>query len=251
MSLLSRSLMLALAAWLAVPAAAWADEKIVAQPPNRYATPSVTIDQGERLTFQNADVVSHDVTAEDVGPGNKPLFSSPLVAGGSEAFVEGSQYLTTGSYKFLCSVHPSMRGTLTVTSAGTPVPRPGSGGSGGGGSGGGGGGGGQADTKAPAISVEVKASRASGVRRARALKVAVTVDEAADVQLTATVGSKGKVVAAGSVGLGAAGTRMASLRLTRAGRRALSHAATVTVAAKAVDKAGNTAQAAPVSKTLR
>jgi plastocyanin len=250
MPLLSRSLTLALGVVLAAPATALADDKIVAQPPNRFATTSVTIDQGERLTFQNSDVAGHDVTAEDSGPDNKPLFATPLVAGGGEAFVEGSQYLTTGSYKFLCSIHANMRGTLTVSSAGTPVPRPGSGG-GGGGSGGGGAGGGPADTTAPSVAVEVKATRASGVRRAKALKVGVTVSEAAEVKLTATVGAKAKEVATGSARVAAAGTSTVALKLTRAGRRILKRATTVTVAAQAVDAAGNTGQATPAAKKLR
>jgi hypothetical protein len=36
----------------------------------------------------------------------------------------GTEYLTTGSYPFFCSIHPGMEATLEVTSAGTPVPRP-------------------------------------------------------------------------------------------------------------------------------
>jgi len=243
---LSRSLTLAVVSALAAPAAAQADEQIVAQPPNRYATPNVTIDQGEKLTFQNSDVVSHDVTSEKTGAGNKPLFSTPLVSGGGSSFVEGSQYLTAGSYAFFCSVHANMRGTLTVTTAGTPVPRPGSGGGGAGG-----GGGGQADTTPPTVTFGIKASRSSQVRRAGALKVGVTVDEPADLQLNATVGSKAKLIASGTAQFSVADTRTVTLKLTRAGRRALKRATTVTVTAEAVDKAGNKAQPQPVAKALR
>src|SRR5918992_1543065 len=81
-----------------VPAGgAHADERIQAGPSIRYTTPSVTVDQGERLTFQNLDVVGHDVTATQRGPDGRALFRTPVIGGGQEAFVEGSQFLTTGS----------------------------------------------------------------------------------------------------------------------------------------------------------
>jgi plastocyanin len=60
--------LVASAAVLVVPTAQ-ADERIQAGPSTRYTTPSVTMDQGERLTFQNLDVVGHDVTAtQRAGP---------------------------------------------------------------------------------------------------------------------------------------------------------------------------------------
>jgi len=84
--------------------------------------------QGEPVTFLNKDTgVRHDVTSRGrIGGG--PLFLSPTFTGtapGVTRFVNGTQYLTQGSYAFICNVHPlGMTGTLKVTGAGTPVPRP-------------------------------------------------------------------------------------------------------------------------------
>src|SRR5438132_65115 len=122
-----RVVAVALATALACPALAWADKTIEAAPPYRFVTTDVTMDQGERLTFHNGDTVTHDVTATQNGSDGQPLFKTPPVDGGKEAFVEGSQYLTAGHYEFICSIHPNMKGMLTVTSNGTPQPRPGSG----------------------------------------------------------------------------------------------------------------------------
>jgi plastocyanin len=103
---------------------AWADGTITAYPPNQFGSPVTTIDQGEKVTFQNMDIAGHDVTADQAGNDGAPLFRSQLVAPGSSGPVEGTEYLTTGSYGFYCTIHPGMEATLEVTSAGTPVPRP-------------------------------------------------------------------------------------------------------------------------------
>jgi plastocyanin len=79
------------AAALLGPALAWADKTVEAGPPNRFTTPEITMDQGERLTFDNGDTVSHDVTASAAGADGKPLFATGTVAAGKSAFVEGSQ----------------------------------------------------------------------------------------------------------------------------------------------------------------
>jgi plastocyanin len=215
-----------------VPAGtAYADERIQAGPSTRYTTPSVTMDQGERLTFQNLDGVGHDVTATGSGPDGRPLFRTPVIGSGQETFVGGSQYLTTGSYGFFCSVHPQMTGTLDVTSAGTPVPRP-------------------ADTSAPRTSVRIRSVRVSTVRRVRRLAVRVRVNEAADVALRAR--ARGRLIARGSVSLNAPGARSRALPLTAAGRRLMRRARrlAVTVTARAVDRAGNT-RTGRARRTLR
>jgi len=135
---------------LAWPSAAMADKRIEAGPSNKYTTPEVTIDQGEKLTFVNNDVAGHDVTATDKGPDGKPLFNTPIVNRGESAFVEGSQYLTAGHYAFLCSVHTDMKGTIHVTGNGTPKPRPGQPG---------GPAAGEKDTQAPTLGVRLVRGR--------------------------------------------------------------------------------------------
>ena len=224
-------------ALLAAPAAQ-ADQSIVAGPNSTYLTTNVTMDQGEPLTFHSFDVPSHDVSAHDKGPDGKPLFSTPLIGGGESAFVEGSQYLTSGSYAFLCTNHANMHGTLTVSSAGTPAKRPGAGD--------------PADAKKPGVSVKIRSGGARAARRSGSLQVEVSVDEAAKVGLKATARASGKkvTIATGSVKLTGAGKRQETLKLTKAGKRALRSRAAVTVTATATDSAGNTGSA-KASRTLK
>lgn len=198
---------------VAVPVAL-ADEQIRSQAPNRYVNPDVTIDQGERLTLLNEDRVQHDVTATETMNG-KPLFSTPLLQQGQEELVDGSQYLTTGSYAFVCSIHSNMKGTLTVNAAGTPVPRPGTGS-------------GQtsADVTKPKVSMRItRATR-------KAVRLRFASDEAAKVVFVAKVGSKR--VGRRTLTLTAAGKKTVSFKL-----KGVKRGARVVVSARATDAAGN------------
>jgi plastocyanin len=219
----------AIAVSMAAAPAASADERIEAGPPQQYTTKTVTMDQGERLTFRNLDTDVHDVTAKDKLQG-KPLFSTPIIDTGSEVFVDDSQYLTTGSYDFFCSVHPFMTGTLKVSSAGTPVPRPP-------------GPRPSHDRTAPSVKLKLAKSRISRLRRKRKLSVKVTVNEAATIKLTATTLKSGRKVTLGkkTVKFTGARSRNVKIKLTRKGRRALKagRKARVTVTASAEDKTGN------------
>ena len=109
---------------LLAAATAWADGTITARPVNMFGSAVTTIDQGEKVTFQNMDLAGHDVTAAKTGDDGKPLFRSELVSPGASGPVQGTEYLTTGTYPFICTVHPGMEATLEVNSQGTPVPRP-------------------------------------------------------------------------------------------------------------------------------
>src|SRR5204863_9740503 len=112
---------------LVAASALWAapalgDATITAGPvPNTFATTDATIDQGQSVTFQNSDNTAfHDVTSDQNGSDSKSLFRSETIEGGKTAPVNGVEFLTTGDYKFHCSVHPFMTGTLPVTASGTP-----------------------------------------------------------------------------------------------------------------------------------
>jgi plastocyanin len=212
-----------LLAFLLPAAPAAADERIVAGPPSQYLTPNVSMDQGEPLFFRNFDLLTHDVIARQNGPDGKPLFSTPLVGPGPEPAVAGSQYLTTGTYEFFCSIHPNMVGKLNVTSAGTPQPYPG--GSGGGGSTG------QHNHSGATLTLKLVDSRASKARKAGRLRVRAEVNEAANVALEASYQRKGKAVtiARGGRSFTGAGTATVALKLTRAGKSALKRSVTVTV----------------------
>ena len=108
----------ALAAVSAFGAApAMADETITAGPlPNQFANPDVEIDLGEPVTFRNSDSTGafHDVTSNGKDANGKALFASATIEGGKSAPVEGVEFLTTGSYDYICSVHPFMTGTVKV-----------------------------------------------------------------------------------------------------------------------------------------
>jgi plastocyanin len=233
MSKLARGVVAALLVLLVSAGAAWADATIYAGPPNQFFQGDVTIAQGDAITFTNLDTVPHDVTASAKGSDGKPLFASTQAGPGSSAPVEGVEYLTSGSYPYICSIHPFMTGTITVSSEGTPKPRPGGGPSPA-----------QqqqpaADTTAPGVSVKVLDTKRSKVRKRRSLQVAVTTDEPASVAITARSGNT--VLAKGSAKLTKAGTRKLSVKLTKAGLRAAKSKKPVPIKVEvaAKDAAGN------------
>lgn len=204
------------------PAVAWADQEIRAAPPNQYATPQVTVDQGEPLFFRNSDIAAHDVTHD----AEEPLFRSELVGQGESSFVEGSQYLVTGTYAFLCSVHPDMKGTLTVTEQGTPHTRPGAGGEPP-----------APDTQEPAVALELRRYSARRVRRTRRVGILVGADEASRLAVTVFIGSRRAGRA--RLELAAAGTRRIQVRLSRRLHERIRPGRRLVVLVRAVDAAGN------------
>jgi plastocyanin len=220
-------------------APALGDATITAGPvPNTYANTEATIDQGQAVTFQNSDrSAMHDVTSDQNGADGNAVFKSELIEGGKSAPVKGVEFLTTGDYKFHCSVHPFMTGTLHVTANGTPKPRtpdnpapnP-------------------ADTTPPDATVKILDSRISAVLEHRGLRVRLRTDEPARFKLTATSGKT--TVAVGT--LASKGARTAKLSLTKKGKQLLFKASTVKLklAAKVNDAADNRSTAA-ATKTLR
>jgi plastocyanin len=226
------------AAALLWPVIAWADKTVEAGPPNRFTTPELTMDQGERLTFRNGDTVSHDVTASTNGTDGKPLFSTPVVPAGKQAFVDGSQYLTEGHYAYICSLHPSMKGTIHVTGRGTPTPRPGAAPE-------------QprpADTVRPVLALRIVSRTASMARVRSALVVRVALSEPSHLELRAVARPRAGgplVTVAKRLLHKASGTRRVHLELTPAGRAALrrDRSLAVIVRGVAIDPAGNLARA--------
>ena len=221
---------------LLIPGAAQADERIRAETRNRYANPAVTIDQGERLTFFNGDLLEdHSVTASARDAAGRPVFDSGVIGPGREAAVEGAQFLAPGAYYYLCTVHPFMTGTVTVTGAGAPAPRP-------------------ADAVPARVGVSIASGNLAAVLRTGRLPVRARADEAATVRLVATsrVGRRTLTLGSATVRLAGAGSRGASLRLTARARRALRERTRVTVSltGQARDRAGN-ASAASARRTLR
>jgi plastocyanin/glucose/arabinose dehydrogenase len=89
----------------------------------QFVPPVVAMSAGDTFTFTNQDVAPHDVTSTQDGPTGQPLFRSPTANNGQTVNVNGAETLPEGSYPFLCSIHPTMTGTLRV-GPGAPLPSP-------------------------------------------------------------------------------------------------------------------------------
>ncbi len=115
----------ALVALGAIVAGAWAITPALTATDDAFSSPTYTIDQGEVPSFDNGGANQHNVTARQNGPDHKALFVTPTIGGGQSATLNGTQYLSAGSYTFFCTIHPTeMQATLIVTSNGTPQARP-------------------------------------------------------------------------------------------------------------------------------
>jgi plastocyanin len=68
---------------------------------------SVTIKAGGKVTWTNDDSVGHDVTADDFESG------SPGGIDGGSTF--SHTFKKAGTYNYVCSVHPGMKGTVKVS----------------------------------------------------------------------------------------------------------------------------------------
>ena len=100
-----------------------ASQTIVGQADDTFTAATYTTDQGEVVPFQVTGD-THNATAHQNGPDGKALFRTPTISGGTTG-VQGTQYLTAGSYTFFCTIHPTtMEATLVVTANGSPQARP-------------------------------------------------------------------------------------------------------------------------------
>ncbi|MDP9067616.1 MAG: hypothetical protein M3N53_04590 [Actinomycetota bacterium] len=95
-----------------------------------YATPLVVMNEGEGVTFSNFDIAPHDFVALDVYLSKRvarrtkwcsafehgcPLFWSPRIGVGQSTEVLGLQRVEAGErYRFFCTLHHNMIGTLVV-----------------------------------------------------------------------------------------------------------------------------------------
>jgi plastocyanin len=68
---------------------------------------SLTVAPGTRITVTNQDSVDHTFTASAAGG-----FDTGPIAGGASAVVTAPSQ--PGSYPFMCTIHPYIKGTLTV-----------------------------------------------------------------------------------------------------------------------------------------
>jgi plastocyanin len=74
----------------------------------QFAPKSQTVKVGEKVTWQNMDSVAHNVTAQS----GATFKSSDFGSGGTYSFTPTK----AGTISYVCTLHPGMSGTLTVTS---------------------------------------------------------------------------------------------------------------------------------------
>jgi len=81
-----------------------------------YSPASLSIAQGDTVTWTNMDTAEHDVVVTS-GPVS---FRSPMLSKGESW---SHTFTTAGSYSYTCSVHPDMRGAVSAKAA-APPPAP-------------------------------------------------------------------------------------------------------------------------------
>jgi plastocyanin len=72
-----------------------------------FSPANITVKKGTTVTWTNKDSAVHDVVSSQSG-GPK---SDHLEKGESFSF----KFDTTGTFNYICSIHPSMKGVVTVT----------------------------------------------------------------------------------------------------------------------------------------
>ena len=77
-----------------------------------YIPGSVTINVGDTVAWDNADIAAHTVTSGSPQTGPSGEFDSSLIIGGAIFEVTFDE---AGSYEYFCLVHPWMLGTVDVS----------------------------------------------------------------------------------------------------------------------------------------
>jgi len=77
-----------------------------------FSPPTMTISQGTTVTWVNKDSADHKIINDASGSNAEgAIFNSPIIPqGGSYSFT----FNIPGTYPYHCSIHPSMKGTITV-----------------------------------------------------------------------------------------------------------------------------------------
>lgn len=174
---------------------------------------------GEVANFVNAaEVTPHDATSTQAGPDGQPLFYSEVIVGGQSSPIAGTEYLQPGTYPFYCTIHGSaMSGDLTIENTGTVVPRP--------------------SVQVSVVAQKLKSLRKSGVR------VKVTAKTAGKgISVVATKG-KIKIGSKAGITLAAGKSKVYTLPLTKAGRKAVRKGKVVQVSVKSTVPFGKASSA--------
>jgi amicyanin len=95
----------ALAAALMAAAPAWAADTAVKISNFTFDPPQVTVKAGTKVTWSNDDDIPHTVTSSTLA-----FKSAALDTDDKFSFT----FTTPGTYKYFCSLHPHMTGTIVV-----------------------------------------------------------------------------------------------------------------------------------------
>lgn len=93
---------------LGLAALASAADKTITQKGKEFSPGTITISEGDRVTFRNNDTRAHNILIK--GPGMD--FNSGLQTVGKDVEVT---FDDTGEYAVGCAIHPRMKATVTVT----------------------------------------------------------------------------------------------------------------------------------------
>jgi plastocyanin len=92
------------AALLALPGAAWCATHVVTIEGMVFEPAVLTVKRGDRVVWQNKDVVPHTVTAAG-------QFDSKLIAADARWSWTAR---ASGRHDYVCTFHPGMKGTVVV-----------------------------------------------------------------------------------------------------------------------------------------
>ncbi len=167
----------------------------------------------------------HNVTSTQTGAGDKPIFESKTISAGESAPVDGVQYLSDGTYPFICSIHgASMSGDLVI-SGGTPLVRP-----------------------KPEVKVSIPSQKLKKVRRSGKIKAKVKgVTDASGIKLKILKGKK-TLGSASKVSVSGGKTKTVTVKLTGKGKKAIKKGKKIRLQVKATVPGGKSVKA---KRTLR
>ena len=164
---------------------------------NNFDTSDGAIDEGfTGVLVNDGPSNTHNVTGDANGPDGKPLFRTGNVPAGQMREIDGTQYLSAGSYAFFCSLHPGMTGTLPVSDGLGTDPKP-----------------------RPDISLKVKSKKLGKVVDSGKLKVKVKAKEPTPAEGIRLKGKKGKkaITKGKSLNLAAGAAKTVKLKLSDRG----------------------------------
>jgi plastocyanin len=99
-----------------MPAAGWAVADVITNSGNQFSQATYNSDAGDLVQFQHSGSgAPHNVTS------TQGLFSSATISTGTTP-VNGTQFLSPGTYPFVCTIHAGMKASLIVSASGAPPP---------------------------------------------------------------------------------------------------------------------------------